>query len=348
MTTNLSNKFGLPPGSLVYVGKKNELAECHFVSFDQNQYQTRTTTQFNKSIEYVDPDQMTWLSFQGLPNSQEIEALGKKFNLHPLLLEDILNQQHPPKIEINDDVIFVIIRYFKHSDETVIAENVSLILGPNYLLTFHTNQEDLFKLIRLRIQSKGNRIQDIGISYLYFALIDYLFDHHYLFLDWLNDQILLIDTEIFEKFDSNLIHDIHQYKKLVFQLIKAIHPSKEIAYQLYHDESSLISERNEPYLRDLIEHANQVVVELNGHKEALFNLQAQYLALSGQRMNEIMKFLTMMGSIFIPLTFLAGIYGMNFRNMPELEWKWGYFGALGLMFLVGVGIWLYFKSRKWL
>jgi len=348
MKSKLSEKFGLPPGSLAYAGERDHLVNCRCVNFDEKNYQEQTTVQFHEVLGFVQPGQLTWLNFQGLPDAREMEVLGKHFKLHPLILEDIINQSHPPKIEMEEEMIFVILRFFHHVQGEVVVENVSLVMGPDFLLTFHSGKADFFDLIRQRLKTKTNRIQKIGIGYLYYVLIDLLFDRHFLLLDWLNEEIIQIDTTLFESFDSNLIQNIHRYKKLVFELHKNLRPSKEIAYQLYQSESSLLNAEVTPFLHDLIEHANQVVDELNGYKEALYNLQAQYLALSSERMNEVMKFLTMMGSIFIPLTFLSGIYGMNFKHMPELQWEWGYFGALGLMFATGFGIWIYFKNRKWL
>ncbi|OGG96192.1 MAG: magnesium and cobalt transport protein CorA [Candidatus Lambdaproteobacteria bacterium RIFOXYD2_FULL_50_16] len=349
MVEKTSQKYGLPPGALVFVGEEeDQLAMCQVVRFDQNHFEVLQTTDLEEALAYSETELPTWLNLQGMPSAAQMEVLGQRFGIHPLVLEDILDAGHPAKLQPEFNNLFLILKIFSHLGEEVVQENFNLILNKKLLLTIHNSREDYFSLIRERLKIRRNRIQEIGLGYLFFALIDLLLDRQSLLLDWLEEAITDLDEALFEQFEGDLLEEIHSFKKLVLQLHRHLRPLKEISLALIRADSPMLNAKVSPFLHDLVDHADHLTETLNGQREALINLQAQYLALTNQRMNEIMKVLTMMGSIFIPLTFLAGVYGMNFRYMPELQWEYGYFWALGIMATTALSVWAFFKSRRWL
>ena len=351
MAQKITQKLGLPPGTPVYIGEPPQVEFAYScVKYDGTQVTEQECTSYTEVQSFFDPAQTNWITVQGIHNAAEIEGLSKFFNLHPLIVEDILNSEQRPKIDSYDDCIFCVIRLFHllNDEEGLEPENISLVLGPNFVLVFQERKVDYFGPIRNRLKVTGNRIQTLGGSYLAFVVLDLLIDRFYILLDWLETRILELDEDLFADPDSEALLEIHFLKKGVFEVSRYTRPMLEIVARFIHQESPLINRKTEPFFRDLHDHVMEVVEALDLQKEMLFNLQAQYLALSTAKMNEVMKFLTMMGSVFIPLTFIVGVYGMNFDNMPELRTQNGYFYVLGFMGMLVVGLVGYFKRRKWL
>ncbi|MDT8446652.1 MAG: magnesium/cobalt transporter CorA [bacterium] len=350
MAEKLSEKYGLPPGTAVYVGDEAPEGELLYrcLRFKGLEVEEIASESPQAAFAFFDENLANWITVQGVHDAGEIESLGKFFGLHPLMVEDIINTEQRPKIEFYGDQIFVVIRLFHREEDGLEPENVSLVLGKNFVLAFLERTEDYFTLVRGRLRLRNNRIQAMGVSYLLFALMDLLVDRYYVTLDWFEAEIMELDDELFHSTEAELLHRIHDLKKDVTAMHRNTRQLVEISASLTNGELEMINPDAAPYFRDLQDHVKQVVEALDNFREMLFNLQSQYLALSSQKMNEVMKFLTMMGSIFIPLTFIAGVYGMNFKNMPELDWGWGYYGSLGLMGAVAVALLIFFRRKRWL
>lgn len=349
MAEKLSDKYGLAPGTPIYVGDEPTGAlsfrAVHFKGASVEESQVESA---QAAIDCYRSEQANWFTIHGVHNAAEVERLGKFFHLHPLMIEDITNTEQRPKIEFYEDQIFVVLRLFNLEDDQIQPENVSLVLGPDYLLVFLESAEDYFAPVRARLRLKNNRIQLMGVGYLLFALLDLMIDRYFITMDWLELKLIELDERLFEELDQDLLVQIHLLRKEVLHMQRHARPLTEIASKLGDEELEWVNPLALPYFRDLQDHVQQVIEGLEAQKEGLFNLQSQYLALASQKMNEVMKFLTVMGSIFIPLTFIAGVYGMNFKEMPELEWSWGYYGSLGLMAAVAFGLMFFFWRKRWL
>jgi len=344
----LSQLRGLAPGTPIYLGLPPQAEAAYScVRFDHEHSEVQDFTSSSEVKEFVQEGQINWVTAQGIHRAQDIAELCQFFGLHPLIVEDILNSEQRPKIEFFENCIFCVIRLF-HIEENgqLEPENVSLVLGKDFVLLFTERKLDYCAPIRTRLHVKGNRIMELGASYLSFAVLDLLIDQYYLVVEWLEDKIMLLDDQLFETPDDHILREIHRLRKDVFVMHRFTRPLLEISSR-FGQENSLIDPKTRPYFRDLLDHSSQVVESMEAHKDSLFNLQSQYLALSSKKMNEVMQFLTITGSVFIPLTFLSGVYGMNFRFMPELEWKYGYFFLLGFMGVIALGLLTYFRKKRW-
>ena len=264
-------------------------------------------------------------------------------------MEDILNVSAKPKIEILDDIVLVILRMYRF-DKTKSEydnEQISLILGKDFILTFQEREGDVFDPVRSRIETGKGKIRQKGSDYLLFALIDIIVDNYYSIMEPLSDRTDQLEEEILESPSETHSAEIHQIKKEIMILRKNIWPLREILNFLSRKDSEIIDEGNSIYFGDILDHIIQITDYLETIRDVIGGLYEVYTSAISNRMNNVMKILTLVATIFIPLTFIAGIYGMNFKNMPELEWDWGYFMVLGIMFFAAAGMVIYFKIKKW-
>jgi magnesium transporter len=278
-----------------------------------------------------------------------IEKIGKHFNLHPLVIEDILNIHQRPKIEDFEDHIFIVLKmltYNKDSHEGE-SEQVSIILGKNFVLTFQERKRDVFDPVRNRIKNSKSLIRKYGADYLVYALIDVIVDNYFIILEGIGEVLEELEDRVLLNPTSEIVHSIHQLKRNLIVLRKSIWPLREILSTLEKTESDLIKNTS-VYFRDVYDHTIQVIDIIETYRDLVTGMLDIYLSSVSNRMNQIMKVLTIIATIFMPLTFIAGIYGMNFKYMPELGWKWGYPLVLILMLLIGVNMIIYFRRKKWL
>jgi len=345
-----SSKIGLPPGSIVYLGeKKVDKVTIKVTEYDEAGAETYEI----KSVEEIDPftdtPQVTWVSVCGLHETDFLKQVGEKFKVHPLVLEDILNTDTRPKIEITDDYLFIVMKLMIFNPEQKIleTEQVSFILGRSFLFSFSERTDEIFNPVRDRITSQLGKIRKRGGDYLLYALMDIVVDNYFLALEKTEERIELLDDEVINNPDQSQIQSIYNLRNLLLTIRKSFWPSREIVNQLIKDDSDLLEESIEPYLRDLYDHTIHINETIEQQREITNSLMEIYLSMMSNKMNEVMKVLTVIATIFIPLTFIVGIYGMNFKFMPELEWPWAYFAVWGVMIAVVIAMVFYFRKKNW-
>lgn len=345
-----SEKSGLPPGTLIHIGKvKTEKVNITAINYNVDDF-----NQFEYSLEeclqFKDSNKFYWINIDGLQNTEVIDKVGKQLNLHPLLLEDILNTNQRPKVEEFDNYLFLSLKMLgisKRGDK-IISEQVSFVLGNNWLLSFQEQQGDVFDVIRTRLRENKGVIRKKGIDYLFYSLIDAIVDNYFFVTEHFSDKIEILEEQILHNPSQESLQKIQKLKRLLMNFRKSIIPLREAVASLQKYNVELIKESTFRYLRDVYEHLIHLSDSLESHRDMLASIMDLYLSGVSNKMNEVMKVLTIIATIFIPLTFIAGVYGMNFENMPELHWNFGYFIIWGIMIIVAVVMINYFKRKKWL
>ncbi|MFW6066410.1 MAG: magnesium/cobalt transporter CorA, partial [Planctomycetota bacterium] len=328
-----ARKVGQPPGSLVFVGeRKAETVGITLFDYDVERYDEREI-----SVEHCTPLRETptvsWVNIDGLHDTAVLERLGEDFGIHPLVLEDIANTDQRPKVEVHDDYLFLVVKMISYDEEAeeVGIEQVSLILGENFLLSFQEAPGDVFDAVRDRIRTGRGRVRQMGADYLAYCLLDAVVDHYYLVLEKVGEKVEALQDGIVSDPSPETLTTLHHMRRGVIFLRKAIWPLREVLATLQRRDSELITEGAEIYIRDVYDHVIQTMDSVETVREMLSAMVEMYMSSVSNRMNEVMKVLTIIATIFIPLTFVAGVYGMNFEHMPELGWKPAYFVVLGVM-----------------
>ncbi len=346
-----TKKAGSSPGTLVHIGeKKLEQTRITLIDFDEDNFQERLLETVEEAFPLRDLPTKTWINIDGLHDIDVIEKTGRHFNIHPLVLEDILNTGQRPKAEEFENVLFVVLKMLDYDKaaEKIRSEQFSLVLGSNFLITFQEVPGDVFNPVRERIRKPQTRIRKSGCDYLAYTLIDAIVDHYFIILEALGDKIEDLEAELLDNPSQSTMGIIHGLKQEMIYVRKHIWPIREIINSLVKNESSLVQEQTHVYFRDVYDHTIQVMDTIESYRDILSSMLDIYLSSVSNKMNEIMKVLTIIATIFIPITFVAGIYGMNFKYMPELEWRWGYFMVWTLIVIVA-GIMIgYFKKKQWL
>ena len=346
-----SKKAGLPPGTLVHIGeRKTKKVRITVIDYDETQFEQEAVKTVEECLPFKDKPTVTWINIDGLHDVKVIEKLGRYFGLHPLLLEDILNTEQRPKMEDFGDYVFLVFKMLYYNDKTeqIEAEQVSLILGPNWVISFQECEGDVFDPLRDRLRKGKGRIRKMGADYLAYALVDAIVDHYFIILEEFGEKIEDTETELATNPTRETLQAIRTTKKEMIFLRKSVWPLRELVSGLERGESPLIQESTGIYLRDVYDHTVQVIDTVESFRDMISGMLDIYLSSISNRMNEVMKVLTIFAAIFIPLTFVAGIYGMNFEYMPELRWHWGYFGVLIGMASVTGGMLVYFRRKRWL
>ncbi|WP_439151766.1 magnesium/cobalt transporter CorA [Winogradskyella sp.] len=350
-TQEYKKHVGQVPGTLVYTGKKSD-KEFQVECFDYTKESAEETILLNieEAASYKETDSVTWINIDGLKHTKKIESIGKQYDLHPLVLEDIVNTSQRPKIDEYEDYLFVVLKMLYYDkDEKIVVEQVSIVLGKNYVLTFQESEDDVFSIIRERIRLGNGRIRGLKSDYLMYALIDAVVDHYFHIIETLGNKIEDLETELFAgNARDNINIEVQQLKREILKVRRAIFPLREIINRIEKGEHQLIFKRTITYYRDIYDHLIQVSENIDIYREMIWSLMDMYMTTISNRMNEVMKVLTIMSSIFIPLSFLAGLYGMNFKYMPELEYRYGYFVLLGVMLILFISLLFYFKRKKWI
>ena len=346
-----AKEVGLPPGTLIHVGKQRiETPIVSLIAYGQAHDESRDNVDITEATAHKETLTVSWINLSGIHDINVIQKLGTGFNLHPLALEDILNTQHRPKVEEMEGYSLIILKmlFFDEETQAIDTEQVSLVLGPHFVLTFQEREGDVFTGVRDRIQRSNGRIRQRGPDYLAYALIDSIVDSYFHILEKVGDRLAQLEDELINNPDQKILAQVHHYKRELMLLRKSVWPLREVINELHKEESAFVQESTQVFLRDLYDHTVQVLDTVEVFRDTVIGLQDLYMSAVGNRMNEIMKVLTIMASIFIPLTFVAGIYGMNFEYIPELKWRWGYFGVWGFMLACVAGMLVYFKRKKWL
>jgi magnesium transporter len=350
----MSAKAGLSPGTLVHVGEPpDHPVRITIMNYGPDHLDEREAGSVDECLKYRVSESVTWINVDGVHSADVIQQFGDGFDLHPLLLEDIMHTKQRPKTELFDDQVYVVLRMLYDPDETdqefeVASEQISIVLGPGWVLTFQEETGDNFDSVRQRIRQGGGRIRKSGADYLAYALMDVVVDNYFIMLERFGDYIEDLDAELVTSPTESLLHDIRDIKHAVLQVRRVVWPVRDALNALLRGESRLIKKGTLLFLRDVYDHTVQVVDMTETMRDLVSSMMDIYLTSMSNRLNEIMKVLTIMATIFIPLTFIAGVYGMNFEHMPELYWRYGYWSVLGVMALVAVGLLFWFKSRRWL
>ena len=344
-------KAGQAPGTLIHVGERRiETARITLIDYDAQRMDERQVARIEETYPFRDTATGTWINIDGLHDMAPIQAIGEHFGIHPLTLEDIVNTAQRPKFEAFDDYLYIVLKMLSLDADSgdVHAEQVSLVLGRNVLFSFQEKPGDVFETVRDRLRRGKGRIRHTGCDYLAYALVDAVVDHYYITLEQIAERAETIEQALLEAPDEAMMHQLHHLKHELIVFRKQIWPLRELLAALIRGESGLIEDGTVVFLRDVYDHAVQVMDTVESLRDVLSGLLDLYLSTLSNRMNEVMKVLTIIATLFIPLTFMAGIYGMNFRHMPELEWRWGYTGFWVLIVIVAAAMVLFFRKRKWL
>jgi magnesium transporter len=344
-------RVGLTPGTLVHVGeRKIEKVRIRIIDYDETQLEEKEAKTVEECFPFKDKPTITWINIDGLHDVEVIEKIGKQFDLHPLVLEDIVNTGQRPKLEDMGNHIFVVLKmlYYDKEKNELEAEQVSVILGENFVISFQERVGDIFEPLRERIRQNKGRVRKLAADYLAYALIDSIVDHYFVILEQLGERIEDTEQELATDPTVETLQCIRAFKKEMIFLRKSIWPLREVVNSLERGELSLIHESTGIYLRDVYDHTIQIIDTVESYRDMLSGMLDVYLSSISNRMNEVMKVLTIFAAIFIPLTFVAGIYGMNFSFMPELGWHWGYFAVLLVMAVIGASMLVYFRRKRWL
>lgn len=342
--------IGQTPGKLVYTGHKApEKTQVELITFNETEVEQKSIEDINEiKINGVNKT-ISWLNVAGLNNLDLIQSIGEKFQLHPLLLEDVLHVDQRPKMEDFGDHIFFTIKMFHNvSEKGIDYEHLSFVLGKDWVISFQELPEDQFDIIRERLITAYGKIRQRGADYLFYRFIDIIVDHYFLILDRVAEKLEQIEEEVMEKPSNKTLQNLQYSRKELIHLRRSIYPLRESINGLIKGESSLIKKETHRYLMDAYDHCIQVIESLDTYRELLNGVMDLYMNSASNRMNEIMKVLTIMSTIFIPLTFIAGIYGMNFEHMPELSLSYAYPLIWTLMVSIVIGMLIIFRRKKWL
>lgn len=345
-----SAKTGLPPGSLIHIGEAGEgFATMTLMDFTPEQVEERALADPEEIAALLDSKTVSWIDVCGVHDVDTVARIGAILGIHPLVQEDIVNTRQRPKAEVYDDHLFVVLQMIRYDREVsrLETEQVSLILGPRYVVTFQERPGDVFESVRQRIRLGKGRVLRQGADYLAYCLMDVVVDHYFHALEALEDQLEELEPTLLEHPGPATLETIHDLKRVLVTLRKAVWPLRELVNSLERSESDLIAATTRPYLRDVYDHSVQVIDTVESFREVLAGYLDIYLTSVNNRMNEIMKVLTIVATVFIPLTFLVGVYGMNFEHMPELTWRWAYPAVWGFMVgVAGVMLWV-FRRKGW-
>ncbi|MEJ2553276.1 MAG: magnesium/cobalt transporter CorA [Gammaproteobacteria bacterium] len=296
---------------------------------------------------YLERNTITWIHAYGYASPGLLKELGEIFGLHPLALEDVLNTGQRPKLEQYDHQLFAVMNLPAWNNEELSTNQVSLFFGKNYLISFYNGGDDPFEPVRKRLRGNGGRLRLRGADFLFYTLLDVIIDQGFPVLENLGEWIEDLEDELLEAPSRAVLSQIHELKRDLLLLRRMLWPQRELINQLLREDHSLINESTRPYLRDCYDHTVQIMDLFETYRDMAAGMLDVYLSSTSNRLNEVMRVLTVIATIFIPPTFLVGVYGMNFTHMPELHWRYGYLGAwLIIMAMIG-GMLLYFRSKKW-
>lgn len=342
-----SKKTGLLPGSLIHVGHTyTEKSKITLIRYNETSYSEKEIS--SPAALGAPEDEITWITVDGLQNTELMEELGNIFKLHPLVLEDILNTNQRPKMEDYGDYLYIVLSNFTGADDVGMSyEQISIVLGKNFVLSFREKESAIFQPIRERLSCNKGRIRKAGADYLVHAIVDNIVDNYFIVLEALEEKIEFLEDDLVKRTTPATLQAINKLKRELILLRKSLWPLREAISALERTDSLLISESTGVYFKDIYDHVIAVIDSVETYRDMLSNMLDIYLSAVSNKLNEVMKVLTVIATLFMPLTFLAGIYGMNFKYMPELEWRWGYFIILGIMLTVALFMLFYFKRKKW-
>jgi magnesium transporter len=348
---NRSKKAGLRPGTMVHIGeKRSEKTQITIVEYDEQIFRERELEFIQECFQFPPQPMVTWVNVTGIHMVDVIAKLGECFGVHSLILEDILNTDQRPKMEEYGEDLYIVLKMLAYDEQTgeVTAEQVSLILREQALLSFQEGSGDVFAPIRERIRNGKGRHRKMGADYLTYTLLDTIVDQYFLILEKLGERIENLEERLVTDQSPANLRKIQKLKREMIFLRKWVWPLREVLGGLAREESLRIHKETRFFLRDVYDHTIQVIDTIEIFRDMLSGMLDIYLSSINNRMNAVMKVLTIIATIFMPLTFIAGIYGMNFKYFPELEWRWGYPVIWAVMAGISISMLIIFKKKKWL
>ena len=348
----VSGKAGLPPGTVVHIGeRKPGRVRVRVLDYGRDLASEYEIHDIRESFRFRDTPTVSWINIDGLHDIRLIEQLGAHFGFHPLFLEDIVNTASRSKIEDFGSYVFIVLKMLyqdRDDDRKIVSEHVSLIFSERYVISFQEREGDVFDSIRQRIMSAAGRLRRQGADYLAYRLMDAIVDNYFTLVEFLGEQVDDIEETLLNRPEKETINVIHRLKNENLFLRKSIFPLRDILSYLDRGVSNLVKPETGVYYRDVYDHTIQIMDTLETLRDVLSGMMDIYLSSMSNRMNEVMKVLTVFASLFIPLTFLVGVYGMNFDYMPELHWRWSYPVLWMVMIGMGVSLLVFFRKKKWL
>lgn len=344
-------KIALPPGTLIHVGKPSGTdVQLTVISYDVERHERRDIRDLSEVDGYLQRGGVTWLNIESLHDTSILEVIGQKYPVHPLTLEDILHTTQRPKVEFFDEYVYFVLKMIRYDAEkkTLDTEQISLVLLPNMVITFQERPGDVLDPLRQRIERSKGRIRHEGADFLFYSIIDVILDHYFVCLEDMGEDIEDLETQVLENPAPGLVSYLQRLKRELLFLRRSVWPLREQITVLSREEHPLIKPSTSIYLRDLYDHTIAIIDTVEGFRDTTSGLLDVYLSSLSNRMNEVMKVLTIIATIFMPLTFMAGIYGMNFDYMPELHSVWGYPAVLAACVVVSVSMFIYFRRKHWL
>ncbi|MCX6074701.1 MAG: magnesium/cobalt transporter CorA [Campylobacterales bacterium] len=347
-----SDKAGFPPGALVHVGDIHQTqTTITLIHYDKEGVHECEITSVESIGEYVKKNTVTWVIIEGLSDADLIARIGELFTIHPLVLEDILTTHQRPKFEEYDHYLYVVLKSLMASSEvfTINNEQISILVLENLVLSFKEKSDKLFSPVKQRIQTSKGHFRSMGSDYLTYAILDIIVDNLFILIDSLDEITLTLEDHLISEESTPLtLITIQKLKRELIHIRKYVSPLRELLAGMLRSDSELIQEHTKIYLRDVSDHAIRIIESIESYQNILAGLLDIYISSISNKMNEVMKVLTVFASIFIPLTFIAGIYGMNFTDMPELHWRWGYPAIWGVFILITMVLLIYFRKKKWI
>ncbi|MDY7395056.1 magnesium/cobalt transporter CorA [Aureibaculum sp. 2210JD6-5] len=346
-----SKKAGLPPGSIVYVGKERlEEAALELISYNATELSKKNYENCEVLQQNLHPNSVNWINVDGIHNDSVIHEFNTVFDLDRLLLEDVTNTNQRPKVEEYENYLFLSLKmlHYHEATKTIDSEQVSLVLAKEYVISFQEKTGDVFGHIRERIEVPKGQIRGKKNDYLFYCLIDSIIDNYFVAIENIGNDLEELEDEIFSDPSQKSLEKIHANKNILLVLRRSVYPLRESINKLLRDNDKFIHPKTIKYFNDVYDHTIQIIDILESYKDVVSGLKDSYLSSLSLKMNQVMQVLTIMATIFIPLTFLAGIYGMNFDNIPELHWKNGYYYFWGFSIFIFIVLLVYFKRKKWL
>jgi magnesium transporter len=347
----ISRKAGLPPGTLVHIGeRKTDKGRIRLIDYDEENFEERDLSSIEECFPYKEKPSVTWINIDGIHQPDIAETIGRQYDLHPLVLEDILNTDQRPKVEDYERYLFLTLKMITYEERTkmVHTEQVSIILGSSFVISFQEREGDVFDSLRDRLRKGKGRIRKSGPDYLAYALMDAVVDNYFLVLERIGEDIEELEEEVISQPGPATVESIQNLKRELLYLRKSVWPLREAILGLEKGGSPLIADKTAIYLRDVYDHSIQIIDTVETFRDMVSGMVDIYLSGASNRMNQIMKVLTIIATLFIPLTFIVGVYGMNFRYMPELQWHYGYFIVWAIMISIDVLMLFYFRRKNWL
>ncbi|HAP01542.1 MAG TPA: magnesium and cobalt transport protein CorA [Bacteroidetes bacterium] len=336
---------------MVYVGKESS-AQVRITVIDYNgeKFAEKEIDNVQECFAFKDTDTISWINIDGVHHTNIVERIGEGFNIHPLFMEDIVNTQQRPKVEEGKGYTFIVFKMLDYNikKKSVEVEQLSLIVGNNYVLSFQENIGDIFDSVRNRLRNPDSRIRRYGTDYLAYALMDKVIDNYFIIMEKLGERVEEIEDDAMSRQDTRFIHDISRLRRELILLRKTIWPLREVINTLLRGEVKEIKSESLLFFRDLYDHTVQVIDTIESYRDTLASVLDVNFSVQSFRMNDVMKVLTIISTIFIPLTFIVGVYGMNFDNLPELHWKYGYLLIMFIMASIAAGMIYYFRKKKWM